>query len=426
MFKRNKDHNKMEIKRKKTIICPYCMGEIKPDEILFMTDGGTGKDDVFQKFADKFLYSDCHESGEGHMGQIIDQKDNSIEIEYNEDTKFPMAVVMERNGGERRRYTKRICHHCHCYLVDGIEYTDIKNIVVLGGTSCGKTTFLSALLHEAIGDDTGAMLSGLLGRAKIEGDSKPYLDKYIKNWKNGERDATLTGRNLFPIVFSVENINRTNRVIITIHDFAGEGMRDSDYFANHPIATREIDGVFLMIDACQLSNYQKYKIENACAIKITKCIEFTNAAIKKLRKVNSIAVVLNKFDIIMEKANKTDNPTVAYEPTLSGHHKEAVSTNAIKGVSQTVREIIRKDGGEFEAGALIPTIESLFDKKWQPNEELNDLEYFAVSTMGLTKHEKGEGHEEYYSCEYHEDRALHRVLEPLLYFLARWRIFESK
>lgn len=406
--------------KREFIVCPFCMEKVKPHEILFMTDSGEHMDETFFTFANSFQSvestANVIKTAHNHTGQIIEQTDAEFKVRYSETTGFPVEVARELNGSKPRMYTDRICPHCHSYLPNDIEAMELKNIVVLGNTSCGKTSLLAAMMHD-LGIE-GSRLSPQLGQIQIERDSVPFLNYIIRNWQSASRMVTPMVH-VFPIVFRATNVSGSKRILVALHDFAGEGMNDLSYFRSHAISQCDIDAIMLVLDVCQLQAYQQRNVENACEVPITQIFSNLNDEAKNpLRRAHSVAVVLNKFDLL--SLNQTPNgfaTTKAYLPELTDH-RTAVGIATIKDVSATVKKILSKDNP-----ANITNLESSFGRRNTAAETLDSLEYFAASSM---QYEHVDGDNAGYTNRYNAGRPLHRVQEPLLYFMARWGIFAAK
>lgn len=423
LFSRNKNtKTKDTFVRKAHITCPYCMNQIKPGEILFMTDEGEHLDEEFVSTAARYQFGSARENATGtshnHTGIIIQPDNKEYAFHVDEKTGYPVYVERQVNGSATRVYSDRICPKCHCYLPNDIESMDLYNIVVLGNTSCGKTSLLASMLYE-MGSDYAALLSPRLGQIRVERDSAPFLQSIINNWKGSVRDSTVMGLNVFPIVFRATSCDNKRRILVAIHDFAGEGMKDLSYFANQPISRRKINGIMMVVDVCQLNAFRKRNIEYACEIPVTQIFSDLNDEAKKtLQQADSVAIVLTKFDALaLNQVNDGRAKTKAYTPGLEDH-ASAVSIQTIKDVSGTVKRILAED-----TPANITSIQSTFLKVSTAAEELGELEYFATSSMQIQLHE---GENTRYTNVFESSRQLHRVQEPMLYFLARWNIFPTK
>lgn len=407
--------------KRNSIVCPYCMRTVRPEEILFMSNQGETLDEEFVTFASQYQSGDKFSKIVGqshnHTGQIIQQSDNEFTVGISEETGFPYKLTRQLVGGKESSYSDRLCPHCHCYLPTDIESMELRNIVLLGNTSCGKTSLLAAILHE-MSINAASNLSATLGQIKIERDSMPFVEFIIDNWKSASREPTPM-IHVFPIVLRVSSVDGRRQTLVAIHDFAGEGMRDLTYFFDHPISQGTVDGVMLVLDVCQLEAYRRRNIQYACEVPVTQCLsEFSREAKKKLRKIESVAVVLNKFDALsLNQGDSNRARTRAYMPGLE-EHRDAVHVATIKDVANSVKKILNDD-----SPANIKSIETAFDRHSTPSTSLDSIEYFATSSMQV---EKQEGENATYVNVYEASRQLHRVQEPMLYFMARWGIFPTK
>lgn len=422
LFGKRNQKNQSKPIRRAHVTCPYCMYEIKPGDIQFMTDEGEHLDEEFVTFASRYQFGSACANATGkahnHTGMIIEPGNKEYVFRYDDVTGFPVKVERQVNGAASRVYSDRICPRCHCYLPNDLEAMDLYNIVVLGNTSCGKTSLLASMLYE-MGSDYAAQLSPQLGEIRVERDAKPFLDSIIANWQGSARDSTVMGLQVFPIVFRATSNDGRRRVMVAIHDFAGEGMKDLSYFNNHPISRCTINGIMMVVDVCQLGAFRRRNIEYACEVPVTQIFsELNDEAKKTLQQADSVAIVLTKFDALALN-QRSDNraKTKAYTPGLEDHAR-AVCIPTIKDVSGTVKRILHED-----SPANITSIQSTFKKTSTTAVELGELEYFATSSMQIQLHE---GDNTRYTNVFERSRQLHRVQEPMLYFLARWGIFPSR
>lgn len=421
--------NKQEVKREKmadVIQCPYCMKEIKPDDILFMLDNEQGAvDEKFIETASRYQGFDAANSAQAHTGTIISQHDDDlkVEIEYGEDSQFPEVLRWQRNGGETRAATTRICPHCHCYIPPDIERMDAKTIVLLGSTSSGKTTLIAGMLYMLVGDlrekRPTAMISSGLGSVRIERDSLYFAKRIMMNSLiNAERDATEREKPIFPIVMVVQNSANTKRTLVTIHDFAGEALDDTTYFAEHPIADNlhSTDGILYAIDCCQLSSIKDYPVAHSCTDSVIAAFaKFTGRMKNVLKKADAVAVTLTKFDVYM-KYKGTQANKHAFVPLLTAHD-EGVDINTIKDVSQTVKSIVDEDDTNIHVNFV-----NTFNRKLKGTSALESMEYFATACLKSKEATDQEMNSEV-TCSF-DATCLHRVCEPLLYMFKRWDIIK--
>jgi len=412
---------------KTQIVCPYCMGKINPKDILFLANKSDGQvDEVFFEFASRYQGFDESNQMQAHLGQLISQNDSelNVQVEYS-DTSFPTSLRLQRNGGEARTLTTRVCPHCHCYLPTDIEKMNTKSIVLLGSTSCGKTTLIAGMLYMLVGDLTedkpSPHISKNLGTARIEKDSLSFARKMMEtSLLNAERDPTEIAKPIFPIVLVAQDAVGNNKTLVTIHDFAGEGLDDEEYFLNHSIGKSDYvtDGILYAIDTCQLPDLSNFQIAHACTEEINNAIvNFSEQQKRVLSRADALAVTLTKFDVYNRFVGQHVTGHV-YEPLLTSH-TYGVNISTIKDVSNTVKKILDPAGGQH---IIQRQIENVFNRKTHGTPELESVEYFATACLKSTG---GDGMGEESTAAF-DATCLHRVCEPLLYMFAKWGIFSVK
>jgi len=416
---------KPKIKQKKDVFCPYCMSKINPRDILFLVDKSDGQvDEVFSEFASRYQGYDESNQMQAHLGELLQQNDAEygVKVTYDEETNYPVSLSWQRNGGEKRIATTRICPHCHCYLPTDIEKMDSKSIVLLGSTSCGKTTLIAGMLYMLVGNLTEAKpaphISRNIGTARIEKDSLSFARQMMEaSLLGARRDPTEIAKPIFPIVLVAQNAMGENKTLITIHDFAGEGLDNEEYFSNHPVGKDEYttDGILYAIDSCQLSALADYQIAHACTEEINGALlGFSNRQKKVLGRADALAVVLTKFDIYTRFVGLNQQGH-AFEPLLTSHNY-GVNVNTIKDVSNAVKRILDPSSTNR---IVQKQIEKIFSRKTHGTANLEDVEYFATACL---KSGGGDGKAEESTATF-DNTCLHRVCEPLLYMFAKWGIF---
>ena len=410
---------------KTSICCPYCMATIKPKEILFLLNKSDGQvDEVFSEFASRYQGYDEINQMQAHLGELLHQDDAEygVKVNYDEETGFPVSLTWQRNGGEAHSATTRVCPHCHCYLPSDIETMDTKSIVLLGSTSCGKTTLIAGMLYMLVGNITepnpAPHISRNIGSVDIEQDSFFFARKMMESSLLGaRRDPTEIAKPIFPIVLVASNAMGENKTLVTIHDFAGEGLDNLEYFSNHPIGKAEFntDGILYAIDSCQLPDLANYQIAHSCTAVINDALlGFSNHQKKVLSRADALAVVLTKFDIFSRFVGANQHGH-AYEPLLTSHNY-GVSINTIKDVSNAVKRILDPSA---KNKIVQKQIEKIFSRKPHGTANLEDVEYFATACL---KSGGGDGKGEESTATF-DNTCLHRVAEPLLYMFAKWGIF---
>lgn len=228
----------------------------------------------------------------------------------------PQQLCVYVDDETTQRITSRLCPHCHCDLPAGYYACppERKHIIVLaGGSSSGKTQFITFAMH-CLSEELGTLD---LGSARLESCSDWFRDLYLKQIKRQEAvsrakegegsdakkdkhsgpDATKKEYSLLPFLISVTP-RGGERAFVTIHDVPGE-YATNDNVAVNKECFQQAELILLMIDSSYLfSTYAE--IGNAL-----QCKQEPKSALSVFKQYTlcpnckGIIAVLTKIDTII-------------------------------------------------------------------------------------------------------------------------------
>jgi len=420
--KQNTSPNKVE-----KIICPYCLQSLDhddPDSIVFAGEETDAVDPIFLAHIAKYEGLETIDF-KNHSTEILKGSDPGARVVKDDHSPYPVSLRYSLDDGSIKAYGTRLCGKCHCVLPPSIERSPVYTLVLLGGSSSGKTMYIAAL-SEHFEREMHAMG---LGHAELAPESKVVTENILKKqWEKSERKASSPTRQLFPTVFTITDHTRTDgrSIILSIQDFAGEGMRDTTYLLRHPIAEK-LDGVLVFVDINQLDLlHNKVNIEALSTRTLaSEFNSFTVEVRRFLKKAKAVAVVMSKIDIlsmsVFHDTIANIKQTIAFTPKLHEWHKEGVSVSTICDVSDTIRGIF-EEKGRSALNTLYKNLADEEDKVQKKRNELGRIEFFGVSTMRVSESELTDGA---YINKFDEEVGVHRLLEPILFILAKWGVLKE-
>lgn len=312
-----------------------------------------------------------------------------------------------RNSGCRGFASNRICGHCETQLPSDImDYEKYLRFSILGITGSGKTSFLTAMLHEMLhSQDSPWVISSMDGR------TNEIFQKNTKSIYELQKPvgATIAGIDPPPQLWRIRDRRRmTDRSIpsysMTIFDGAGEDSKHID-----PVISRYIDGskvLIILIDPLALPSVAKTiskdilnwstiasHEENASANMVNGLADYIrqNCHIAPGRLIDQdIAVVFTKIDTVRSSFGAA---------TVMQPSPHLVRQGFVMADSDAVDAEIRdwlKSRGE---SAFLNAIETNFRK----------VRFFGVSSFGQPPTGRNQ-----------LGRVIpHRVVDPLIWMLSK-------
>lgn len=368
------------------------------------------------------------------------------------------------DDGSSMTLADRVCPNCHSLLHQEFGVLETFNITMLGGTSSGKTAYLVALV-QGLKTQLGPRD---LGVATLLPASEYYYQHLYSACRTANGTAaTQKDEKLFPLVFYY--INKEKKCFLCFYDIAGENTLRPSAMKGHR-GVMEATTLLLMIDPNQLNNGSYFKMLNASAdggydqtypdaafpstetaaafpgtaapypaqgapyldalnsIDIGTCFNqqigtylaqsiSMHARLKILQNVKHVIVVLTKMDMPLRTESDLfgSNDLFIKYPLQRDHHKGGVHRNVIDRIAHELDVFLKFKTGHDENDdySFINEVASFFPP------ELAARAHFDL--LGVSTHTriiKEDLNDMEFVCNWDENAAKHRVIEPFLLILA--------
>ena len=405
-----------------------------------------------------------------------------------EDLGSELAEDVEQSEEDEATMTlyDRACPHCHSILPRSFGQKDVETIRIsmLGGTSSGKTTYMTAVVNLLC--ERRQLPKRLIKKCKITQESERYFKYLLKCQEYNEINATKLEdadqvQFVFPFVMEVETEGHKPFIMI-INDIPGEAMRLAGVLAEYRGLT-QADALIMLIDPFQFDrdrdNEKKKKElakeqlrqiktqdeeddaeEDFGTDQIRKQIKTfaqdpfrdtienmqTLIAGDDFKKLRCVTFVLNKLDLLYAGENHDlsaeagEYSYINNRPDVNEEHEGAVDLAHIRGVSRQVVDVIEKKLGydvysdeikgislELQEAAsrngiekAVPAVYTLYASNRSWNAGTSS---FVCDHKAVTRMVEGENRE---VDDLVIDVKGYRLAEPVLYTMARLDLIESK
>jgi len=310
--------------------------------------------------------------------------------------------------------TLRKCPKCANEIPKTALETKSLPFSIIGVAASGKTNYITVMLHE-LGRSSGLRLA-------LSAQNKETSEHQNENYKSIYEEARLpegTAQGIYtPQIWCVKNLSKRKGDTVptytfTIFDGAGEEIENMDTTAVIGNYIEASESIILVLDPLLLENVRKGNFVSD-EVKINslagKESEYKNATdvvnrvadfIKNRRGIKSgkkldipVAVVLSKFDIVLEHPSFADNATVKL-PTPSIESGN-INLTAIREADQEIRgwleDILEHD--------FIDAVDSHF----------SEFYFFGVSSFGNPPID---------AYTLNNNISPHRVLDPILWLFKK-------
>ena len=379
--------------------------------------------------------------------------------------------------------TRCFCPHCHCEIMQGYFDTPedrIHNIAFVGGSRAGKTQYITAV-YQNLSSPT-SMLSRAYRMGDVEFDPlSEGVMRYLSDVLSGkltnadvadtlidttESDASAdsqSGRGkmettkrmpILPIVMKITRDNRTGVVevskdfgvetetdisFIALYDCPGEIFdRRYEYELPNNKGLRLAESLLFLADSAQLFQTLFDAAEDNPAVKQDTCMLDLSGMLLRLRErfghvpFKAVSFVVTKIDKVIDNdvcsLSRTNRRPNDYLKVLMSRdyqdHKGAVDLNAIEIIDNTMRFVLEtnsaddSDGDERETPLAQPGIINRLENCFACCDK-NNIKVFAISTW-----QRRDDNSPFEICgEASMNR--HRLLEPILYLLAKLEVLPS-
>jgi GTPase SAR1 family protein len=357
------------------IVCPYCFNEFDAEDALFRAARCEPEEYITDVKLDKFWELLTGES-RGDVMPIIDPN----ELSEGHKTRLPqgsppgvgVVVELETKYG---RTTTRICPECHNALPLTAGRTPSNIISIVGGTSVGKTVFMTVLL-ETLRNRTQ---NNFDASGKIIENDEGFKALRQNLFKRGELAEATTAKYQKPLIFNWSWLDRSlPDITISFFDFPGEAINNPDFHniqANH---IKNASGIILLLDPTQFDIIAERVRNNGIIVENAKRRTASDVITDLWKNVFGIradsmetsptAVVITKSDVLKELATSTaSNPPSNSNIFRDYVHKDYLNLDEVRNLHHDVQEFFN----HYEP-SLINDIKTSF----------KDHCFFAISSLG--------------------------------------------
>ena len=268
--------------------------------------------------------------------------------------------------------TVRLCPHCHMTLPEGFASEEIRRIGLLGGSRCGKTTYM-VVACKYMENYLGLLSGGLdLGTVTF----LPECDKYLKKLYDSQRRAAgaaatvidagvIKEKPVFPIIAHVVPTNRDFKPFyVIIQDIPGEYMSTDnlDKLINSAIP-QSTDLISLVdINSLAWTRMQDDDTYGAYCVlepgELFKNFSMLGNELNKQDKLQSVQLCLTKLDFWLDA-----NPEVGTGTVLAKNgneeHRGAISDRRLEAINMQVKHRLKKVGNMDQSGLMEVMLRSL-------------------------------------------------------------------
>ncbi len=365
-------------------------------------------------------------------------------ILYGNNKLLPTAVELCEEDAAiagARRLTLAMCPHCHCPIPAKYMETPEENchaIRLIGYPASGKTQYKLAVREEMIRNLS--VRYQLCQQVEMFGASDDFLINEEENFKDGKAESTAKDQVVFPMVFAIRKKNNVSH-LVTIYDLPGEAFRPGNggVLVDNQ-ANGDADAALLMVDAAQLyDNVRNEKIlvvskdgehneefdsveENVTILEPLKNLEEFDFG----KNVEYLALVVTKADLLLGKFGNCfgeNNPVTLKQLRICqsdefNDHKKSVRAQVMNQVDMETMRAIRETEIYADHEDLKQEIcDYLGDTKLKKE----NIRAFTVSTL----RRPNSMNTDFVVCD-DSGYTRHRILEPILYLLARWNVVDCE
>lgn len=411
------------VKKAYEIICPYCFKRYPPNQVVFRINYDIPGNESFKRKPDEKLNIYRRKINLEEVMEIeavIDPVANSNLVKYRDERDGLLLGITDING----EYTNtRLCPHCHKDLPITSGKGPTQVISVIGGTSVGKTVYMTILLNTL--QSSTAMN---FGAGCIPTDSQ-YLEIINENedmlYYNGEvLPPSPKETRIEPLVlsFSFENENKAP-VTLIFYDVAGEGMKDPQYIKKHATNIENSTGIMFLVDPLQINSIEeKIKIMKNLEdnLDISKGITTSDMRTRPMRRLTPDKIITILFQAFIGHGIKikSDIPTAVI--ISKSDMLDVLEGSDINGNSNIFKNYKHKDKLNLKQISIINKEVEDFIMRVDPSfnnalKVFTNRQFFAVSALGSNPINR----------KITEAISPLRVDEPFLWLLHKWGFIEG-
>lgn len=398
--------NERKVSMEQECRCLFCGKTFPVKDMVFAKNEPNGSssrlvDDIFTKAMDEYKMIDGEYAVEPPLRRIYNwgEEDIATTEEGPGSTLIPRTVMghmtrdeirgskrrsilasiddeeMEETGEENNEITLlssvRLCPHCHMTLPDGFMTEQIRRVGLLGGSRCGKTTYM-VIACKYIESYLGILSGGLnLGDVTFLQESEVYLKKLYESQKSAEGaaatevDDSLKEKPVFPIIAHITPIRKEYKPFyLIIQDIPGEYMRPENQDKLINSAIPQSTDLISLVDINSLTwtrmqDDQKYGAY--CTLEpneLFKNFHVLGSELSKYNQLETIQLCLTKLDFWLDADEKVGKGTVLAR-NGNEEHRESISDRRLADISDQVCQRLSYAGGRDQSGLMDVMLRSL-------------------------------------------------------------------
>ena len=253
----------------------------------------------------------------------------------------------------------RICPRCHLTLPKGFATEQVRTIGLVGGTRCGKTTYMT-IACKYMKYMLGKMNNGMdLGKVDFIYESEKYLNDLYESQTGATgaistpEEDTVMDRPVFPIVAHVTPADTSYRPFYVIfRDIPGEYMKpeNKDKLINSPIP--DSTDLISLIDINSLMDtrmMEDHRFGDFCPLQADELFENFDELGDAMKpadgsgmKLQTVQICVTKLDFWID-ADRDAGRTALFARATESKHRNSISDRTLDMISGQIREKLRSN-----------------------------------------------------------------------------------
>ncbi len=268
----------------------------------------------------------------------------------------------------------RLCPHCHMTLPDDFSTQEVRRIGLLGGSRCGKTTYM-VVACKYMEEYLGLLSGGLdLGDVRFLDECNTYLNKLYENQKNAAGAVATQMDNesgiskekpVFPIIAQIKPTNSAYKPFyVIIQDIPGEYMlpENRDKLINSAIP--QSTDLISLVDINSLTwtpMKDTHKYGDYCDLSpgdLFKNLSVLGNELNRFQRLETIQLCLTKLDFWMKADEKVGAGTVLSR-NGNQEHRGSISDRRLSDLSIQLNHRLKNVGEKDQSGLMEVMIRNL-------------------------------------------------------------------
>lgn len=382
------------------VSCLFCGKDFQVREIVFAKNESNGSssslvDTVFEKAMDEYKLIEGEVAVEAPLRRFFTWSEE--DVNSTEDgpgnTLIPRTVIghmtreqihvakrrsilasvdddsVEDESEESKEITlissERLCPHCHMTLPEGFSTQQVRRIGLIGGSRCGKTTYM-VVACKYMENYLGLLSGGLdLGDVTFLDECDSYLKKlYESQMKAAGAPATeldtgvIKEKPVFPIIAHIVPTNGDYKPFYVIfQDIPGEYMRPENRDKLINSAIPQSTDLISLVDINSLT-WTRMKDESTygayCTLEpgeLFKNFPGLGNELSRYKKLETIQLCLTKLDFWLD-ANKEVGLGTVLNRNGNDEHRGSISDRRLSDISIQVNHRLKDVGDRDQSGLM--------------------------------------------------------------------------